>query len=151
VLYCNTAFKNACCSSRVNTVFMTAPGIGCVQHLGGILDSSTVDCEIMTAKQCWQYGWPHGSVCKASLSLVKSSRQHIQELGDAVSTTTQATLVETAETYTIANEGKDCFLFRNLLVMVRFRSLTTSFLLSALSIPFLGRSDRAVCWPRNLG
>lgn len=54
VLYCRTALRKACCSSRVRMVLMMALGMGWVQHLGGILDSSVVDWLTMTARQFWQ-------------------------------------------------------------------------------------------------
>lgn len=58
---------------------MMDPGIGCVQHRGGILDSSVVACRIMILRHSAQYVWPHGKLCKA-FDLLKSLRQHMQEL-----------------------------------------------------------------------
>lgn len=55
------------------------PGIGCVQHRGGILDSSVMVWLIIIRRQFPQYVWPQGRCCRSS-SLVKSSRQHIQDL-----------------------------------------------------------------------
>lgn len=60
---------------------MVAPGMGCVQHLGGILDSSFVAWLIMIRRQSPQYVWPHGRFWSSfSFCLLKSSRQHIHEL-----------------------------------------------------------------------
>ena len=50
VLYCVTALRKLCCSSRLMTVLMMVLGRGCVQHLGGILDSSAMACLVMTAR-----------------------------------------------------------------------------------------------------
>jgi hypothetical protein len=55
VLYCKTALRKTLCSSRLSTVLIIGPGMGWVQHLGGILDSSVVDWLIMTVRQAWQY------------------------------------------------------------------------------------------------
>lgn len=42
VLYCCTDLRKSCWSSRTSNDFIVVPGMGCVQHLGGILDSSFV-------------------------------------------------------------------------------------------------------------
>jgi hypothetical protein len=51
VLNWRTAFRNLVCSSRESVGLMIALGMGCVQHRGGILDSSVEAWLIMIPKQ----------------------------------------------------------------------------------------------------
>jgi hypothetical protein len=53
-LYSSAAWRKTCCSARLRTDLIVAPGMGCVQHLGGNLDSSVTHCAIMTDRQVRQ-------------------------------------------------------------------------------------------------
>ncbi len=77
---CSTALRKASCSSRGSTALTLAPGMGCAQQRGGILDSSLCDWLTMMRRQLRQYVWPQGSVMGAWPSWPNSSRQHTQEL-----------------------------------------------------------------------
>lgn len=76
---CKTLFRNVCCSSRVKTDLIVAPGIGFPQHFGGMFDSSDDACLMRTRRHLSQYWCKHGRVCKALLTL-NSSRQQTQGL-----------------------------------------------------------------------
>ena len=83
VLNCTTALRNVCWFSRVRMDWTMLPGMGCVQHRGGILDSSVVAWLTMTLRQCAQYVCPHGRLCRSagwSLLLLYSSLQQTQDL-----------------------------------------------------------------------
>lgn len=58
---------------------MIEPGMACVQHRGGIFDSSVMDWLIIIRRQSPQYVCPQGR-CWRSSCLLKSSRQHMQDL-----------------------------------------------------------------------